>query len=84
MMTLLLATFELAHPEPPYPQAWEQLTDEWDQPIWAAAKQGGASYVVSENSRHFPPLAEDKRHRHEGIVYLTGREFIALVVKGQA
>ena len=34
MMTLLFATFELVHPEPPYPAAWDGLTDAWDMPVW--------------------------------------------------
>jgi hypothetical protein len=76
MMALLFTTFVLVHPEPPYPPAWESLTDVWDQPIWAAAKLGGADHVVSENTRHVPPKGPDGRHRHEGIVYLTGQAFI--------
>jgi len=79
MVTLLFATFELVHPEPPYPPAWESLTDPWDQPIWAAAKLSGADYVISENSRHFPPVEQDEQHRHEDIVYLTGQAFIDLL-----
>jgi hypothetical protein len=79
MMALLFATFELVHPEPPYPPAWDSLTDVWDQPIWAAAKLGGATHVVSENRRHFPPVGQDGRCSHEGIVYLTGEAFIDLL-----
>jgi hypothetical protein len=79
MMALLFATFRLVHPEPPYPPAWESLTDPWDQPIWAAAKLSGATHVVSENSRHFPPVGQDGQHSHEGIVYLTGQAFIDLL-----
>ena len=79
MMTLLLATFELANPEPPYPPAWDSLADLWDHPIWAAAKQSGAQYVVSENTHHFPPTGQESQHSHEGIVYVTGQSFIALL-----
>lgn len=62
MMELLFATFELVHPLPLYPPAWESLADAWDQPIWAAAKVSQAHYVVSENRRHFPPRDQDGRH----------------------
>ena len=79
MMTLLLATFELVNPEPPYPPAWDSLADLWDHPIWAAAKQSGAQYVVSENTHHFPPTGQESQHSHEGIVYVTGQSFIALL-----
>jgi len=78
MMELLLATFELVNPRPPYPPAWDKLGDEWDLPIWAAAVEGRARYVVSENSSDFPP-AREGRHTHEGIEYVTGRAFLDLL-----
>lgn len=51
MMDILLSTFELVHPLPPYPAVWETLTDPWDVPIFAAAIAGNALYVISENTR---------------------------------
>ena len=80
MMTFLLATFETVAPVPPYPVAWEGLRDAWDWPIWAAAKDGNAQYVVSENRRDFPPRQPDGHHRYEGIEYLTGHDFLALIL----
>jgi len=65
MMELLLPVFAVVTPLPPYPPAWEKLTDRWDEPIWATAKIGGAQYVVSENTRHYPPRQPDGRHVHE-------------------
>lgn len=79
MMQLLLPVFELVTPLPPYPLAWETLTDVWDHPIWAAAKLGGAQYVVSENHRHFPPPDSDGRHVYEGIEYLSADAFLTLL-----
>src|SRR4051794_35631422 len=61
MMNLLLSTFDLVHPTPPYPPAWETLTDEWDHPIWAAAVIGDAHYVVSENTNDYPPQQPEGR-----------------------
>jgi hypothetical protein len=75
----LFATFELVHPQPPYPPAWESLSDVWDQPIWAAPKASLAEYVVSENTRHFPPQDHQGLRRYEGITYLTGQAFISLL-----
>lgn len=80
MMTFLLTTFETVAPIPPYPLAWEQLQDAWDWPIWAAAKEGSAQYVVSENRRDFPPRQPTGRHTHEGIEYLTGQDFLTLIL----
>lgn len=79
MMELLLATFQLVNPLPPYPSAWEQLADAWDHPIWAAAKASGAQYVVSENTHDYPPPQADGRHVYESIEYLGGEAFLQLL-----
>jgi PIN domain len=80
MMTLLVPVFEVVDPKPPYPAAWATLRDVWDVPIWAAAKSAGAQYVVSDNTRDFPPRRPDGRHVHEGIDYVRGREFLELIL----
>jgi predicted nucleic acid-binding protein len=80
MMEILLPSFELVAPLPPYPRAWESLTDQWDHPVWAAAKQGQALYVVSENSHDFPPRDGSGNHVHEGIEYVSGRVFLQEVL----
>lgn len=79
MFQILLPTFALVHPLPPYPPAWPQLTDQWDTPIWAAAKESGAAFIVSENTRDFPPCDADRRHRWEGIEYLRVEPFLRLI-----
>jgi hypothetical protein len=79
MMSILLPSFELVAPIPPYPLAWDSLTDQWDHPIWAAAREGNAGYVVSENTRDFPPADEHGRHAYQGIEYQRGRVFLEMV-----
>lgn len=79
MMQILLPTFILVGPLPPYPPAWENLRDMWDHPIWPAAKASDAQYVVSENTHDYPPLNTAGEHTHEGITYLSGRAFLALL-----
>ena len=81
MMVLLLGTFELVDPTPPYPAAWEALSDEGDHPIWAAAVAGAARYVISENTRDYPPAQSDGRHIHAGIEYLGARAFLQLLAE---
>ena len=76
MMELLLSTFRLIETLPPYSPAWETLTDRWDHPVWAAAKASQAQYVVSENTRDFPPRQTDGHYRYEGIEYLSGDAFL--------
>lgn len=77
MMEILVSTFEVVAPRPPYPEAWEGLTDPWDVPIWAAAVDGGAHFVVSDNKRDYPSRQEDGRHIHRGVEYLSGQDFLS-------
>ena len=79
MMKRLLPFFELVDPRPPYPPAWETLTDEWDIPIWAAAKVGNAQYVISENTRDYPPCQLDGRYLYENIEYLSAHAFLDML-----
>ena len=80
MMALLLAAFDVVNPRPPYPVAWEQLTDADDHPVWAAAVEGGARYVVSNNTRDYPPRQADGRYSYQGIEYVSGDDFLTLVL----
>lgn len=82
MMGYLLPTFTLVNPLPPYPEPWESLSDEWDIPIWAAAKLGQADLVVSENTTDFPPANDEGRHIHEGIEYMQGETFLDFLNDG--
>jgi hypothetical protein len=74
MMTLLLSAFDIVNPRPPYPLAWDALQDANDHPIWAAAVEGRARYVVSDNTSDYPPRLSDgrciySRQRGEGALY---------------
>lgn len=80
MMEILLPTFELVAPLPPYPPAWPSLTDVYDYPIWAAAVVGPAGYVVSENTRHYPPRQPDVRYRHDGVEYMRPDAFLDMIL----
>ena len=84
MMDVLVRSFEIVAPVPPYPPAWPSLTDSDDFPVWSATKIGGARYVVSENSRDFPPRGPDGRHVYEGIEYLPARAFLERLTQGEA
>ncbi len=79
MMEYLLASFELVDTPRPYPPAWDTLTDQWDHPIWVAAVRGQAHFVVSENTRHYPPRDQDGRPVFQGIEYIDGAAFLALL-----
>jgi hypothetical protein len=79
MMKKLIPVFEAVDPHPPYPPAWNKLTDQGDIPIWAAAKVGNAQYVVSENTHDYPPRQPNGRYMHESIEYLSGRAFLDML-----
>lgn len=57
------------------PPPWPGFKDPNDVPVWATAKLAGAAYVVSHNTRHFPPLVRGK-HLYDGIEYLTAIELV--------
>lgn len=80
MMTLLLSAFDVVNPRPPYPPAWETLTDADDHPIWAAALVSGAQYVVSDNVNDYPPRQPDGRCVYQGIAYISGHDFLDLLL----
>lgn len=80
MMATLLPTCELVAPLPPFPPAWPSLTDRYDYPIWAAAVDGQAGYVVSENTRHYPPRQEDGRYVHANVEYMPARAFLNMLI----
>lgn len=63
------------------------LRDRNDEHLWNAALNAGAQYVVSHNTRHFPPAIAIEpppgaregqiiRHLAHGIEFLTAIEFI--------
>ena len=66
----LVTLKEYAGPDP-----WPGLTDRNDVPIWQTAVISQANYVISQNTRDFPPLVQG-RHQFGGIEYLTAIEFI--------
>ncbi len=78
MMALLIASFAVVDPKPPFPDAWPNA-DPGDDHVWAAAIEAGVQYVVSENTRDFPPAMGNGRHEWQEIVYLTATEFFALI-----
>lgn len=82
MMQLLITSFELVNPRPPYPPVWSTLADTWDHPIRAAAMASNARYVVSENTADFPPPQADGRHRYQGIEYIKGADFLTHLAAG--
>lgn len=76
MMEILLSTFDLVDVRAPYPPAWDNLVDQWDIPVWAAAKNAQADYVISENTLHYPPVNEYGQNSYGGVEYVPAAEFL--------
>lgn len=75
-------TLRVVSPTLPYPAAWPALRDAGDHPVWAAAVLAGATYVVSDNTRDFPPPDAEGITRYGGITYLTAAAFIQGIEDG--
>ena len=80
MMTLLLSAFDVVNPRPPYPLAWDTLKDPDDHPVWAAAVESRASYVVSDNTNDYPPRQPNGHCIYEGIEYISGIDFLNMLL----
>lgn len=81
----VLRIAEASHRPPDSPPS--PLRDRHDEHLWNAALNAGAQYVVSHNTRHFPPAVAVEpasgtgdnqaiRHLTHGIEFLTAIEFI--------
>ncbi len=78
MMTFLIASFATVDPKPPFPEAWTDA-DPGNDHVWAAAAAAKVTYVVSENTRHFPPRTTNGTHEWADVAYLTPADFLALI-----
>lgn len=74
MFELCDEVFELAHPKRPHPPAWPSLRDPNDRPVFAAAKESGASFVVSLNTHDYPPGGT-----FAGVQYVSPENFLVLI-----
>ncbi len=79
MMRILVPTFELVDARPPEPMAWESLGDADDVPIWTTAVMGGATHVVSSNTRHYPPARADGTHVYQDVTYIGANDFLGVL-----
>lgn len=79
LMSLLTGAFECVDPKPPWQQAWPELTDLDDLPIWTTARFVGADYIVSGNTNDFPPEDVFGKHTWEGIECILIQDFMDLI-----
>ena len=79
MLRALLQVMTFVTVVPPFLDAWSG-GDPNDLPIWTAAVQSGASFVVSHNLRDFPPRDAEGRCAYAGIEFITTENFVADVL----
>lgn len=95
MLRHLLAVMRLVSvASPPASLPPSPLRDLDDEAPWLTAGLSGAQYLISHNTRDFPPLVHSveafggqrystHRHMHQGIEFLTAIEFIEDVLGEQ-
>lgn len=81
-MSHLEPTFHVISPTIPFPSAWPALRDPGDHPIWAAAVKAAVAYVVSDNTKDFPPRDAQGVARYHDITYITSKAFIKGIEDG--
>ena len=71
--------FEVVEDRPPYPTVWTyELLDEWDIPIFAAAKSAGAHFILTENIDDGPPADQQFGCLRvwDKVIYTRPRQFL--------
>ncbi len=61
---------------PPEPLWTDSPTDEWDIPIWTAAKRARAQFIVTSNVKDGPPKGPNGLQQFEGIYFLDPDRFL--------
>lgn len=76
MMRYMLPYFRIVDPVPPYLDGKDVIPDPDDLPVWAAAKKINAKFLISNNTKDFPPANTEGLYIYEGIEWITAKKFI--------
>jgi hypothetical protein len=79
MMDVLLAALRLVDTGPAADESFAVLDDADDYHLLRAARLAGASFVVSANTRDFPPKDARGRHVFEDIEFIECAPFLASI-----
>ncbi len=79
MFARLTPYFHVADDFPPGPDLWENPLDAWDIPIWTAAKQCDARFIVTANLADGPPKNAAGIQAYDGILLLDPDSFLQLL-----
>ena len=79
MFARLTEQFHVVDDRPPAVPSWEKAADEWDVPIWTAAKRCDAHFIITENLVDGPPADADGNQEFEGISFVHPDEILKLL-----
>lgn len=71
--------FKVVDDHPPYPGVWaDPIRDPWDVPIYLAARNAGAHFVVTENLQDGPPPNSELAGLRgwERVIYISPSHFL--------
>jgi hypothetical protein len=84
MMDVLVATLRLVDTGPAADEPLTVLDDADDFHLVRAARLAGAGFVVSANTRDFPPQDAQSRHVFEGIEFIECASFLDRIGANEA
>jgi hypothetical protein len=77
--SLMSTVFRVAEDCPPREDAWDSPADEWDLPVWSAAKRCGAQFVVTVNLKDGPPEDDRGIRIFDGVIWCHPEQFLYFV-----
>jgi hypothetical protein len=80
MLIALLQVMNIVSVVPPFDSAWATINDANDLPIWTAAIRSGAGFIISHNTRDFPPRNAEGLCEYAGIEFVTVESFVGDVL----
>jgi hypothetical protein len=73
--SIMTTVFRVVDDCPPPEPAWDSPRDEWDIPLWSAAKRCGASFIVTANLKDGPPADENGLRSFQGVTWIHPEAF---------
>lgn len=72
--------FHVVDDRPPLEATWaDRPIDEWDAPLWTAAKRGQAQFIVTENLDDGPPPNGEGLRQYERILFIHPDHFLGVL-----
>jgi hypothetical protein len=80
MFSRLTPVFRIVEDCPPLESLWtDSPSDDWDVPIWTAAKRSEASFIITDNLADGPPKNSEGDREYDGITFMHPDDFLSLL-----